>query len=194
MSTDRVAVFEIGDRVGERRERDGVGAEIHLAVAVADRERRALARADQQIVLALEQEGERERAAQPRQRRRHRLGRRAAVLHLVRDEMGDHLGVGLRAELRALLRSSSRSSRKFSMMPLCTTASAVGGMRMRVALGRPAVGRPARVADADGAGERLVRELALEIAQLAFGAPARRGGRLPAWRRPRSRSRDIRGA
>ncbi len=61
-----VAVLEIGDAVGERRERDRVGAEIHLAVAVADGERRALARADQQVVLALEQEGERERAAQPR--------------------------------------------------------------------------------------------------------------------------------
>ena len=79
-----VAVLEIGDRVGEGRERDRVGAEIHLAVAIADRQRRALARADQQIVLAGEQEGEREGAAQPRQRRRHRLDRRAALLHLVR--------------------------------------------------------------------------------------------------------------
>ena len=74
-----VAVLEIADRVGERRERDRVGAEIHLAVAIADRERRALARADQQILLAREQEGERERAAQPRQRRRDRLDRRAAL-------------------------------------------------------------------------------------------------------------------
>ena len=35
----------------------------------------------------------------------------------------------------------------------------VGGVRMRVAFGRPAVGRPARMADADGAGERFAREL-----------------------------------
>ena len=94
-----VAVVEIGDRVGERRERDGIGAEIHLAVAVADRERRALAGADQQIVLAGEQEGERERAAQPRQRGLDRFRRRAAILHLVGDEMRDHLGVGLGPEL-----------------------------------------------------------------------------------------------
>ena len=65
---DPVAVLEIADGVGERRERDRIGAEIHLAVAVADRERRALARADQKIVLAGEQEGERKGAAQPRQR------------------------------------------------------------------------------------------------------------------------------
>ena len=44
---DPVAFLEIGDAVGERRERQRVGAEIHLALAVADRERRALPRADQ---------------------------------------------------------------------------------------------------------------------------------------------------
>jgi hypothetical protein len=37
---DPVAVLEIGDTVGERRERERVGTQIHLAVAVADRERR----------------------------------------------------------------------------------------------------------------------------------------------------------
>ena len=65
---DPVAVFEIADRVGERAERDGVGAEIHLAVAIADRERRAVAGADHEIVVAGEDEAEREGAAQPRQR------------------------------------------------------------------------------------------------------------------------------
>ena len=73
---DPVAVFEIGDRVGEGRERHGIGAEIHLALAVADRQRRAVAGADHQVVLAGEDEGEREGAAQPRQRRAHRLDRR----------------------------------------------------------------------------------------------------------------------
>ena len=61
---DPVALLEIGDAVGERRERERVGTQIHLAVAVADRERRALARPDQQVVLALEQIDERESAAQ----------------------------------------------------------------------------------------------------------------------------------
>ena len=56
----------------------------------------------------------------------------------------------------------------------------LGGMRVRVALGRPAVGRPAGVADADRALERLARELAFEVAQLAFGAPARE---VPAFER-----------
>ncbi len=96
-----VAVLQIADGVGERGERDGVGAEIHLAVAVADGERRTLARADHQVVFAGKQEGEREGAAQLLERGGHRLDRRLALLHLVGDEMGDHFGVGLAAELGA---------------------------------------------------------------------------------------------
>ena len=49
---------------------------------------------------------------------------------------------------------------------------AVGGDGMGVALGRLAVGRPARVADADRAGQRLAAETRLEVHELAFGAPA----------------------
>ncbi len=60
-----VAVLEIGDGVGEGRERDGVGADEHLAVAIADGERAALARHDHQIVVAAEDHGERERAFEP---------------------------------------------------------------------------------------------------------------------------------
>ena len=69
--------------------------------------------------------------------------------------------------------SSRRNSLKFSIMPLCTTAELFGGMRMRVVLGRPAVRRPAGVADADRAGERLEPELLLEILELALGAAPR---------------------
>ena len=91
-----VAVFQVADGVGEGRQRDRIGAEIHLAFAVADRERRALPRADQEIVFACEQEGQSESAAQPRQRRLHRVDRRPApLLHLLADQMGDDLGVGL---------------------------------------------------------------------------------------------------
>src|SRR5215212_7968261 len=43
---------------------------------------------------------------------------------------------------------------------------------MGVHLVRAAVGRPAGVADADRAGQRRLRELDLEVAELALGAPA----------------------
>ena len=49
----------------------------------------------------------------------------------------------------------------------------VGGVRMRVGLVRPAMGRPAGVADADRPGERLAREFLFQILQLAFGAAPR---------------------
>ena len=67
MDDGAVAVFQIAHRIGERRQRDRVRAEIHRVVAEADGERRALARADQQILLAGKQQGERKRAAQFRQ-------------------------------------------------------------------------------------------------------------------------------
>src|SRR5262245_46853684 len=45
-------------------------------------------------------------------------------------------------------------------------------MRVRVVFRRPAMSRPARVADADGSGKRLACELRFEIEQLALGTPA----------------------
>jgi hypothetical protein len=47
----------------------------------------------------------------------------------------------------------------------------LGGVRMGVGLGRLAVGRPAGVADANGAFERLAVQPRLEIAELALGPP-----------------------
>ena len=41
-----VAVLQIGDGVGEGRQRDGIGADEHLAVAIADGQRAALPRHD----------------------------------------------------------------------------------------------------------------------------------------------------
>src|SRR5581483_11808382 len=49
----------------------------------------------------------------------------------------------------------------------------VGRVRMRIGLARAAVRRPARVADAARAVERLALQSRFEIAQLAFRAPAR---------------------
>ena len=176
----QIAVLEIGDRVGKRRERDGVGAEIHFALAIADGERRALARADEEIVLAREQEGEREGTAQPRQHCGHRLGRRPAVFHLLAHEMGDDLGVGVGAECCSFLFQLLAQLAEVLDDAVMDDGETVSGVGMGVALGRSAVRRPAGVADADRAGERLAREPRLEIAQLAFGALA---GQLPVFQR-----------
>ena len=166
-----VAVLEITDGVGERRERDGVGAEIHFTVAEADCERRTLARADHQIVLAGEQKGQRECAAQLLERRRHRLDRRLALFHFVGDQMGDDFGIGLAVEFRAVFAETFAQLAEILDNAVMRDRDAVGGVRMSVALGRLAVGRPTGVADADIAGERLAFQAFLQRLQLAFGAP-----------------------
>ena len=87
--------------------------------------------------------------------------------------MGDDLGVGFRPELGALVLQLLAQLAEVLDDAVVHDREAVGGVRMRVAFGRPAVGRPAGMPDADRAGERLARELGFEIAQLALGAPAR---------------------
>ncbi len=155
-----VAVLEIAHRVGERRQRNRIGADEHRALAVADGERRALARADQEIVLAGKQEGERKRAAQPRQRRFHRLDRRRAALHLLADQMGDDFGVGLGDEFGALGLQLAAQLDEILDDAVVHDRELFGGVRMGVVLGRTAVGRPAGVADADGARQRLAARAA----------------------------------
>ncbi len=169
---DEVAVLEVADLAGERRERDGVGAEIHLAVAVADRERRAFARPDQEVFLAGKQEGEREGALEPRQRQGDGGDRPGALRHLVGDEMGDHLGVGLGHELGAAGLELGAQLGEVLDDAVVDHRDPVGRVGMGIDLVRAAVGRPAGVADADGARQRLLREPYLEIAELTLGAAA----------------------
>ena len=150
-----VAVLEIAHRVGERRQRNRIGADEHRALAVADGERRALARADQKIVLAGKQERQRKGAAQPRQRRFDRLDRGSAALHLLADQVRDHFGVGLGDEFGALGGQLAAQLDEILDDAVVHDRELFGGVRMGVVLGRPAVGRPAGVADADGPQQRL---------------------------------------
>ena len=154
-------------------ERDRVGAEIHLAVAMADRQRRALARADHQIAVAREHETQRERAAQLRQRRLHRLDRADALERDSRRPDAARSRYRFRFVNSApLLSSASRSSRKFSMMPLWTTAtcSVACGCAL-FSVGLPWVAQrvwPMPVWPF----ERRFSSLRFEIFEFAFGAAA----------------------
>ena len=109
-----VAVLEIGDRIGEGRQRNGVGAQKHLALAMADGERRTVAGADDQILVAGEHDGERERALQPLQRIVGGIDGLCAARELARNQMGDDLGVGLRGELVAVALQAPRATRRNS--------------------------------------------------------------------------------
>ena len=167
-----VAFLQVLDAVGQRRERQGVGAEVHLAVAVADRERAAAARPDQQVVVAGEQDGQRERAVQPLERRRGGRHRPDALSQIVADQLRDHLGVGLGLEAVALgdqLVAQHLEVLDDAVVHHRDAARLVG---VGVVAGRRAVGRPAGVADADHAGQRLLLEHPLEVDELALGAAA----------------------
>ncbi len=169
---DPVAFLEIGDPVGEGRERERVRAQIHFAIPIADRERRALARADQEIVLAFEQIDERKRPAQPPERRLNRLARRLAFAKLVLDDEGRDLGIGLGRERVALGREFLAQRPEILDDAVVDHREPRRGVRMGVGFGGLAMGRPAGVADADRASKRGRRQFGLEVLELALGAPA----------------------
>ena len=170
---DPIVFIEIGDLGREGRERQGVGAEISPIRAEAHGERRPAPRADEQILLALEEKHQREGALEPLQGAPDRLARRRAPLHLFRDEMRDGFGIRLARENMALPDQLLAQLAEILDDAIVDDGHLVGRVRMRVVLGRPAVSRPARVAETDMALERKGGELFLEIAQLAAGAHAR---------------------
>src|SRR5262249_57322284 len=85
----------------------------------------------------------------------------------------------LRAELRARLFQLLAQLAEILDDAVVDDSKALGGVGVGVAFGRPAVGRPAGVPDADGAGQRLAREPGFEGAQLTLGPPADRPSALP---------------
>ena len=158
-------------RCVQRRQRERVRAEIILALAIADGQRRAQPRADEQVGMVAEQEGDREGAGQPRQHRRDRVLRRRAALDFARDEMGDDLGVGLALELAPFGDQFVAQRLEILDDPVVDQRDWPDDVRVGVVDGRRAMRRPARVGDAGGAGQRIGRELAREIVELALGPP-----------------------
>ena len=96
----------------------------------------------------------------------------AALLHLVGHEMRHHLGVGLGRELGAAGFELGAQFGEILDDAVVDDRDLVGRMGMGIDLVGTAMGRPAGMADADGARQRLLGEPDLEIAQLAFGAAA----------------------
>ena len=145
-----VALVEIGDALGQRRHRERVRAEVIFAVAIADRQRRTHARADHQIGMVAEQEGDGEGAVKARQDGRDRVLRRRATLDLASDQMGDDFGVGLALELAPV--GDQLVAQRLEVLDdaVVDQRHRPDDVRMGVVDGRRAVGRPARVGDADG--------------------------------------------
>ncbi len=167
-----VAVVQIRDALGQRRQREAVGSDEHLVLAEAHRERCAVLRADDQLGMAGEDHGQRIRALQPTERSARRLHRRHAALQVEIDKLGDSFGVGLGLEFLA---GRFEFHAQFCVVlddAVVHDGHARGAVRVRVALGRRAVRRPARVTDAGGAGQRRAIQCGGEVAELALGAAA----------------------
>src|SRR5690606_18811701 len=167
-----VTLLQIGETVGEGREREGVGADVHLALAIADRERRAAAGDDDEIVLPLEEEGEREGPLEPAQRRPRRLERRQPRMEFARAEGGDGLGIGLGGEALAALLEFGAQRAVILDDAVVDDGNRADLMGMGVRFARGAMGRPAGVADAAPAADRLAHEQVRERDELAHRAPA----------------------
>ena len=156
-------------RVAEDR-RD-VRRDEELAVAEADHDRRAVADGDDLLRIVGRDQHQREQAAHQQQRPPHGV-LEAVVLHLALDEVRDDLGVGLGDELVALLLQLLLQIEVVLDDAVVDDDDLAGAVavRMGVLFGRPAVRRPARVADAVVAGKRIGVDDLLEVRQLAGAA------------------------
>ena len=163
-----IALFEVADAAGQRRERERVRPEIHFAVAVADGERAAAPGADHQVAVPGEQDGEREGAFQPVERPGHGLLRRAAVAQVAADQVHRGLGIGVGGEDMAGRRELAAQILEVLDDAVVNQDHPVVGMRMRVVDGRPSVGRPAGVPDPDRAGQGALGDDAFQALDLAF--------------------------
>src|ERR1700758_3968603 len=87
--------------------------------------------------------------------------------------MDDDFGIGLGRELDTLVLKFAPQLGEILDDAVVHDRDFFGGVRMGIVLGRTAMGRPAGMADADRAGERLALQPGLEILELALGAPPR---------------------
>ena len=166
---DPVAFFKVGHIPSQRRQRDRIGAEIHLALAVPQHQRRALARPDHQVRLAGKDRGNREGAGEVRQR----VGKRGhlvhAFAHVLRDQLGDHFGIGLGLEHAALGFQALAQLAVILDDAVVHDRHAVCHVRVGIGLVRRAVRCPAGVGNAGEAFHRIIAEARLQVMDLALG-------------------------
>ena len=162
-----VTILQIGDAIGEGRQRYGIAAYEHFTASVPDGERRAVAGRDQQVVLALEQDGERKGALQPGQNGLDGLLRRLAAPYLTRQQLCDDLGVRLGGEHGAIGDELILQHTEVLDDAVVHHDHVTHGMRMRIGLRHAAMGGPARVTDARRSSQWLARQQARKVLELA---------------------------
>ncbi len=110
--------MQIGNLVGEGRQRNGVRAHIHFALAITDGERRTRAGRHDRVGLVSEDKRQRIRALQPLQNGLNGSALRLSGGDFTGHELRDDFRIRLRCEDRTAGDQLSLSSAKFSMMPL----------------------------------------------------------------------------
>ena len=147
--------------MGERRQRQRVGAQVILAIAITDRQRCTHACADYQVRKILEQESDGEGAVEPRQDRRDRIGRRLAALDFAGDKVRHDLAVSLAQEFAPVGDELVPQRLEIFDDAIVDQRDRSGDVRVGVADRRRAMRRPAGVGNTDIAVERIGIQLAL---------------------------------
>ena len=161
-----------GPGVGD--ERGHVAGEEVLAVAEPDDERQVAPGADDEVGLVAVRDDENVRAVEVGADRAHR-GREVAVVPLL-DQVRDRFGVGLARERVAALLEPVAQLGEVLQRAVVDDGDRAGAVdvRMRVAVVRRAVGRPAGVADAERARADRRRSASASAACRLASLPARR--------------------
>ena len=189
-----VILLQIADPLRQRRQRQRIGAQIHLAIAIADRQRAAPARSDHQVMASGKQNRQGEGAVEAGQSGRHRLFGGLLSIELSRQQMRHHLGIGFGGEPHPLFLQFRPQLLEIFYNAVVHESHALGCMRMCIHLSCGAVRGPTRMADADRAGQGGCRNYRLQAGRFCPPLAAARYGHLPKWPHRPNRSRGIRGA
>jgi hypothetical protein len=168
-----VAFLEEHEIARHRQQCRDVGGDEVLALAQADDHRAALAREDHAPGLVFGDHHQRIRAFQFRDRGAHGLEQVIGLLQVIVHAMRDHLGVGLRGErIPRRLQLGAQLVVVLDDAVVDDRDAVPRDVRVRVALARHAVGRPAGVGDAQLAVRGALVQRVLENPHLADGAQA----------------------
>lgn len=168
-----IAFFQVDEAVGHLAQRQLVGSEEVLAKPEADHQRAAAAGGDDAVRLRRADHCQAIGPVQFLDRVLQRQGQVADGLQLVMQQVDDDLGVGLRGEHVA--QALEPLTERFVVLDDAVVHHrqfVAGEMRVGVAFGWRAVGRPAGMGDAQAAEQRRTGQAFLQAGDLADPAAA----------------------
>ena len=166
-----IALLEIDETLRHGQERGHAARDEVLADAETDHERARDPRDDDALGVFRVEHEEGVGADEAAHGQPHGLDEVVAILQMIVHEVRGDFGVGFREKLVALRDQLVLDGLVVLDDAVVNDGDAVAGqVRMRIRLGDAAVRGPARVGDAEPASQRRLRELLLELRDLADGA------------------------